>query len=237
MIVGGVEAVKYRGATHVAPRGSIVVLQPDEAHSNWAAVEAGWSFKVIYPPARLLQQLMHGDPDQPSAMPFFADPVIVDRSLFQRLLRFHAVLEQSERGDRLKLESHLVSILQPLVARYATPAIQDRLNARTDHRIVEQIKTYLQAHYGHDPCLKDLSHVCGLSPFHLTRVFHESVGLPPHAYLTHLRIAQAKTRLRQPHPLTQIAIDLGFTDQSHFTKTFKAWVGVTPGQYRMQMQP
>jgi hypothetical protein len=46
IIVGGTEAVKYRGATHIAPQGSIVVLHPDEGHSNWAAGNEGWSFKV-----------------------------------------------------------------------------------------------------------------------------------------------------------------------------------------------
>ncbi|MGB5971832.1 MAG: AraC family transcriptional regulator [Nodosilinea sp.] len=160
IIVDGVEAVSYRGAIHTAPKGSIVVLQPDEGHSNWAAADGGWSFRVIYPPARLLQGLIAEDIEQKAALPFFADPVICDRTLFRQLAHVHTLLAQ--------------------------PAVEDRL--------------------------------------------------PPHAYLTHLRIAQAKQQLRQGQSLNQLALELGFVDQSHFTKTFKASVGVTPGQYRTQLK-
>lgn len=234
IIVDGVEAVKYRGETHRAPSGSIVILQPDQGHSNWAAVDAGWSFKVIYPPAHLFQQGMDADNERLPILPFFTKPVIYDRRLFQQLAQFHARLEPSA-GNRLKLETHLLTILRALVARHANVSLDQRPH-KADPQIVQQIKDYLQTYYWQDLALKDLSRLCGRSPFHLTRVFREAVGLPPHAYLTHVRIAEAKSRLSQDYALTQLAIDLGFTDQSHFTKTFKAWVGVTPGQYRMQIQ-
>jgi AraC-like DNA-binding protein len=234
IIVGGVEAVHYRGATHIAPTGSLVVFQPDEGHSNWAATEAGWSFRVIYPAIELLQRAI-GSQETAMNIPFFANPVIHDRSLFRQIAQFHTLLAHPKTTTQLEQETQLLAILQSLIVRHGVGAAPNQRPIGREHRAVQQIKDYLQTHYAQDPSLEELSVVCGLSPFHLTRVFREATGLPPHAYLTHLRIAHAKTHLRQTRSLADIAIDLGFTDQSHFTNTFKAWVGIPPGQYRMQI--
>ncbi|MBE9110890.1 AraC family transcriptional regulator [Nodosilinea sp. LEGE 07298] len=235
IIVDGVEAVKYRGATHTAPKGSIVVLQPGEGHSNWAAVEAGWSFHVIYPPAGLFQALMVEEAEQKTTLPFFAEPVICDRPLFRQLARAHTRLAQPMVEDCLSLETHLLTLLRTLVRRHAVHSDHSSQRPQAEHSMVQPIKHYLETHYGQRFTLDDLSQQSGLSPYYLTRVFRAAVGLPPHSYLTYLRITKAKQRLRQETSLTQLALELGFVDQSHFTKTFKAWVGVTPGQYCRQL--
>jgi AraC-like DNA-binding protein len=235
IIVGGVEAVRYRGTTHIAPTGSLVVFQPDEGHSNWAATAAGWSFQVIYPAIDLLQRAI-GAEETTIAMPFFADPIIADRSLFCQISQFHAQLAHPQTTIQLEQESQLLAILQTLVTRHAVWHKPNQFTIGREHRAVKQIKDYLQVYYAQDPSLEDLSTVCGLSPFHLARVFRKATGLPPHAYLISLRIAHAKIHLCQNRSLAEIAIDLGFTDQSHFTHTFKAWVGIPPGQYRTQIK-
>ena len=55
--------------------------------------------------------------------------------------------------------------------------------------------------------------------------------MPPHTYLTQIRINYAKRLLRAGVPLAEVAILVGFADQSHFTKHFKRIVGVPPGLY------
>ena len=55
--------------------------------------------------------------------------------------------------------------------------------------------------------------------------------MPPHLYLTQVRIERAKTLLTEGLPPAHVAAETGFVDQSHFTKRFKRIVGVTPGQY------
>ncbi|MBI1877856.1 MAG: helix-turn-helix transcriptional regulator, partial [Chloroflexi bacterium] len=73
--------------------------------------------------------------------------------------------------------------------------------------------------------------ISNLSPFHLLRAFRAELGLPPHAYLTQIRIERAKALLAQGWPVAQVAFETGFADQSHLTKRFKGIVGVAPGQY------
>ncbi|WP_459547557.1 helix-turn-helix transcriptional regulator [Nocardia sp. X0981] len=80
--------------------------------------------------------------------------------------------------------------------------------------------------------LGDLVRDTGLSRFQLVRRFRATTGLPPIAWQTNERILRARSRLRAGCDLAEVANDLGFADQSHFHRTFKARTGVTPGEYR-----
>jgi AraC-like DNA-binding protein len=80
--------------------------------------------------------------------------------------------------------------------------------------------------------LETISDHVGLSPFYFTRIFRHYTGLPPHAYRKQQRIQRAKQLLRAQMPISQVAFETGFADQSHLTRHFKQIVGVTPGQYK-----
>jgi AraC-like DNA-binding protein len=81
--------------------------------------------------------------------------------------------------------------------------------------------------------ISDLAAVAGLSACHFARAFRESVGVPPHRYVTDLRLSTAATLVRETdHPLTQIAQDVGFFDLSHFSRLFGRTFGEPPRTYR-----
>ena len=90
-------------------------------------------------------------------------------------------------------------------------------------------------HLAENISLPTLSSVAGLSSYHLIRVFQRRFGLPPHAFQLQQRINIAKRMLAQHIPIIQVAFELGFSDQSHFTKRFKASVGATPRQYQQAL--
>lgn len=79
--------------------------------------------------------------------------------------------------------------------------------------------------------LNTLSRETGISRFHLLRSFKQKYGLPPHAYQVGLRVAKAQRLLRRRLPPAQVAVECGFTDQSHLTRHFKQALGVTPGRF------
>ena len=70
-----------------------------------------------------------------------------------------------------------------------------------------------------------------MSPFHLSRRFRARYGLPPYMYLELVRVNRAREMLRRGEPISRVAFDTGFSDQSHLTRRFKRVVGVPPGQY------
>jgi AraC-like DNA-binding protein len=93
----------------------------------------------------------------------------------------------------------------------------------------------LQQDLGRFPPLAQLANACGMSPRHLQRSFHEVSGLGPRTYWMKCRIREACARLRTGrHSVARVAFDLGFCDQSNFTRHFRRHTGVTPTAYLRQ---
>lgn len=80
--------------------------------------------------------------------------------------------------------------------------------------------------------LTELANLSGLSRYQLIRAVRVATGMTPHSYQLNVRINQARSWLHSGHEITDIAYRLGFADQSHFQRVFKAHTGVTPGCYR-----
>jgi AraC-like DNA-binding protein len=78
---------------------------------------------------------------------------------------------------------------------------------------------------------KDLATYAALDKFHLCRAFRAQIGMPPHAYLTHLRIHRAKELLAQGVRASELAPRVGLYDQSQLTRHFRRIVGTTPARY------
>ena len=74
-----------------------------------------------------------------------------------------------------------------------------------------------------------------LSPSHFARLFKQTIGQSPYQFLMTYRIEQAKRMLDKPNILMiDIALHCGFSDQAHFSRTFKKIEGVTPKKYRQK---
>ncbi|MBL4641966.1 MAG: helix-turn-helix transcriptional regulator [Flavobacteriaceae bacterium] len=71
-----------------------------------------------------------------------------------------------------------------------------------------------------------------MNKFKLQKSFKKNIGLTPLEYLTTIRIENSKKLFYADAPLVEIALETGFYDQSHFTHSFKKYVGVTPGNYK-----
>ena len=98
---------------------------------------------------------------------------------------------------------------------------------RPVRRAIELLRERLDA----EVTLDTLADHAGTDKFHLCRAFREQVGLPPHAYLTQLRIMRAKELLAAGVKPSEIAPRVGLYDQSQLNRHFRRLVGTTPGAY------
>jgi AraC family transcriptional regulator len=81
--------------------------------------------------------------------------------------------------------------------------------------------------------LKGIAREAGVHPVHFAATFRRFYGCSVGEYLRRRRLRYARRKLAVLElPLAQIAIDAGFADQSHLTRTFKRFTGMTPGRYR-----
>lgn len=98
--------------------------------------------------------------------------------------------------------------------------------------VMRRVAEYLDDHIGDEVCLDDLAKLASVSRFHFARCFRGSTGEAPMAFLRRRRIERAKDLLeRGDRPISDIAVEVGFYDQSHFTRHFTRIVGTTPGRF------
>lgn len=235
VVLKGAEAFYYRGANHVAPAGKLVAINPGEIHTGQAVTRDGWTYRMIYPGMVLMRQIareifeLHG---RRLHTPYFPEPVIDDPTLSQQFRYLHAVLEHST--VTLERDTAVRDALSMFVLRHA----KDRPLAygqHDDRQAVRLAREYLDTHYDQNVSLETLAALSGISPFHLVRLFRAHMGLPPHTYLTHVRVMRAKALLAVGMPLAEVAQMVGFSDQSHLSRRFKRIVGIPPGHYARQL--
>lgn len=141
-----------------------------------------------------------------------------------RAAPFHRLHDAVCRGaDRLTLEVALAEAITTFADLKSAPSDQTRP--------VRRAKEYLHEQLAEAVSLDELAAHAGLDKFHLCRAFRAQVGIPPHAYLTHLRVQRAKSLLSEGVRATDLAPRVGLYDQSQLTRHFRRIVGTTPGRY------
>ncbi|MNF78901.1 Arabinose operon regulatory protein [compost metagenome] len=224
----GAHRFQHRGGDHLAPAGSMILINPDELHSCSKAHEQGWRYRAFYPEVEqvteVLAELELGTP----GLPGFADSVLHDPLLGQTFAELHRLLESpaSALQQQVAWREAILALFQRH-ARLPSPQAPGR-----EPQVVARAKELLSSCLAAPPSLEQLARAVNLSPFHLARVFRRATGLPPHAWLMQRRLERARGLLKDGCAPLSVAMQLGFADQSHLSRQFKQTYGVGPGAYR-----
>jgi AraC family transcriptional regulator len=98
---------------------------------------------------------------------------------------------------------------------------------------VRRLTIHIEAYLDTTVTTKDLAALVDLSAFHFCRAFRDSFGDSPHMYVMRRRVERAQgLMLTTKTSLGQIAIDCGLSDQAHFNRLFRRFVGESPGAWR-----
>lgn len=98
---------------------------------------------------------------------------------------------------------------------------------------LQRATEYIDANLAEPISLADIAAAAGLSPMHFAAQFRAATGLRPHEYLLQRRIERARALLLNSSlPLVEIALDVGFKTQAHFTTVFGRFVNETPNAWR-----
>lgn len=161
-------------------------------------------------------------------------PVTV--SLFHALRQFAAVDDGSSWP--LMLESAAVSMAVAVVRGLSPEAstvmarLPNGLSAARRRRVME----YIDANIRRPITVAELADKASMSRYHFMRSFKKTVGETPMRYICRRRIEVAKKMLAtRSDPIAEIALEAGYSSQSHMTTVFKAMVGVTPGEFRRRV--
>lgn len=147
----------------------------------------------------------------------------------ERILSFNPLflLKLQEAQDYDDLCFSLQEIVENFMAEISLPSSSGA------SPVVRKAVEYIARHFSEPLTIQSLAGKCGVSPSYFSALFSKHMGVGFHDYLTRVRIEEAKQLLTATdYPLNQIAVTVGYADQSSFTKAFKRITGVTPHQLR-----
>ncbi|MEK1904656.1 MAG: AraC family transcriptional regulator [Pseudomonas sp.] len=228
VIEAGAQRFRHRGSDHLAPVGSMVLINPDELHTGSKAHEEGWLYRGFYPDNAQVSGVLDELGLASGGMPSFAASVLQDPELHRCFAALHRLLDGP--ASALQQQTAWREAILLLFQRYARIPVAPP--AGREPQAVAQAKELLAASLAEPPSLEELAARVNLSPFYLSRVFRRATGLPPHAWLKQRRLEQARALLKSGCMPLSVAMQLGFADQSHLTRQFKQAYGVGPGEYR-----
>ena len=139
-------------------------------------------------------------------------------------------------GGRLCAESLanvlVVRLIRQVASGPSTKEVAHKAGGRLPRPAMRAVEEYIDAHLDQNFALADLAAVAHLSEFHFAKLFKQTTGLPPHQFVIRQRVERAKRLITARQlSLAQVAVEAGFSDQSHLTRHFKRLVGVTPSRF------
>ncbi|MFZ6874937.1 helix-turn-helix transcriptional regulator [Undibacterium sp. Di27W] len=230
-------------AKHDGPKQHVI------ANANHAIfLGTGQPYRITFP-GDLGDEALVLDFSKEALMQMLVDAAGVEQ-LYAPVLRPHSLLPPASILHRELLWRHLHApvvdqlAVQEISVSVLTASVQAACRNRSQldgvrHTLtqgrrrwqVETVKELISLYPHQDWALDDLARHVHTSPFHLSRVFREEVGLPVHRYLIRTRLASALRAMQaRCHDLSQIAHACGFASHSHFTASFRSVFGMTPSQ-------
>lgn len=223
----GIEQVWLDGRTFEAGAGDLTLYNPGQIQGGGAADGQPWRFVSLYLPETALAEAL-GLPRVAFDRPLLHHP--------QLALELTAAVEQVLDADPFlgeRGEERLTLLLGALAQAAGTHLPRATALGR---RPVERLQELLAAHLAEPLQLDAMAVQLQVSKFHLLRAFKQHTGMSPRQWAMQLRTRRALALLREGLTVGDAAHALGFADQSHLTRHFRAAYGVSPGRYRRTLR-
>jgi AraC family transcriptional regulator len=241
LLIAAERAERYEGVTEVE---GLPVSTLREFSRKLTFIPAGTGFYCSQKPRVLTQATyFYIDPDGPLVSPelgfrnidfkprlFFFDP-----NLWDTVSKLKAQVENPT--DPHYAEALSVVLLHELIRLNngvvpVAPLVRGGLAAWQQKRVAR----FIEEHLSEVIPLAALADMAGLSPYHFARAFKHSFGVPPHRYHMTRRVAQAKALLAKTTvTVTDIALQVGFSETSSFTAAFRKLTGHSPTEFRRSL--
>jgi AraC family transcriptional regulator len=216
------------------PRGGIRVNEPGVGMRG--IFRGAYDLLHLHVPNAMIAEYGSSDRGQTPTIPLIADRRTVD-PVIERLAL--ALIHAEELGGAFG-QSYADGISLAITARLfggsaeGAPNQRARVSGLSKWRL-KRATEYMAANLGEPICLADIATATGLSRMHFAAQFRVATGLRPHEYLLQRRIEHAQELLLASRkPLVEIAFDVGFKTQAHFTTVFARLVGETPNVWRQR---
>jgi AraC-like DNA-binding protein len=217
LITQGVHKLKIEKEELITTSGVIKIINPYQLHI--ADGNISWEY-INFMPSKLEIATLAREicDDEVAGEIIFQNRIEDSRANGYFLRLFKSV------GNTLEYEENLIIFLSYLLKNYSSKKIKTKHPPANIKRALE----YIHESFLEDISLESIAKVSNLSKYHFLKLFSKEMGLTPYQYIIDLRLSYGVKLIKENFPLSQVALEAGFSDQSHFIKTFKKYNGYTP---------
>jgi len=223
LIGSGTEIIKSGDCKLYTSAGNISISNPFEIHANPAFdkdVKIG--FDTIYLSQPLVNCLLGKENSQFQNIQTFSSKQII---LFNEL-KFKI---------QNKLDSKIEIYLKKFLLTLDLKKQPDNLNMFNQTNKYADVLGYLDSNYQQKLSLEKLAKIACMDKYNFSKAFRKATGLSPMNYVLMKKIFYAKSLIKKDTILIEIVYELDFTDQSHFNKQFKRFVGISPSAFQANL--
>jgi AraC-like DNA-binding protein len=198
----------------------VTVLPPHVAHDGESAHPGrGFRKRVLYLDTEVIEETLVGRAVD--------DSTLEDAALRAEISILHDAFERPR--EDLEWETMLERVVRRILGHLTG---RSDVTGPQSASAAETLRDFLDSRPVERHRFDDVSHQLGWSKTHLIRSFTNEFGIPPHRYLISKRVDEARRRLLAGEPPAKVAVDVGFHDQAHLTRHFRALLATTPGRFQ-----
>lgn len=241
--LSGLYVRRCAGSVDVADATSVLFFARDEPYEIEHPIDGGDTTLIV-------QDMRNGamadnfefERGQPDFMPpDNPGSLRLDAIDWRRLVELSRRLSRPGKHDRLTIDEQLLTLVDNIRHRAWRGCFSvDRGNGRAENvrrEIVGKAAVFMNRNYRDAISIDEISTSAGSSPYRLCRLFREKMGVTLHNYVVRLRLRESLELLRHSRkPLTEIALEVGFSSHSHFGEAFRKSYGQRPSEYRRRFQ-
>lgn len=219
----GASKLDYANESVIISEGQVILIASDIMHYCQPIDPMNWSYQMIYISKSWFEALL-----KERVLPY---KLLIKNLEAEGILKLQDAFNLLKSPiNTLKKEEVLTNLIKYL---YSVESffVFSKEAISNNEKACEKIKKYIYENFLRKISLEDLGQLSGLSSYYIIKLFKQKYDITPHAYQISCRMNHAKKEMTKGRDIATIAHEIGCYDQSHFSKTFKAYFGVTPQFY------
>ena len=225
-VESGTRCLSCKNQEYIIRQGNILIFNPNDNHSCIQNDNGTFDYKGLNIPKEIMLSLVEEITGEKN-LPIFSKNVIENKELSHYLhLLYKLIMNDSKEFEKYETFLFFISLL---IEQYVKPFKKSTPECRKE---IELACLFMKQHFMEHISLEQLCKCSNLSKSTLLRSFTKLKGVTPYRYLQTIRINKAKELLENGITPIEAAIHTGFSDQSHFSKFFSMFIGLSPATYK-----
>lgn len=214
---------------YVVDKGDLLLFNPSDNHACDLIDGKPLNWKVFIIDQDIMRQAVK-DIKGHGYLPRFTSSVAFHSDAIDSFYELHKIVTSGQKG--LIKEEAFYFFLEQLLSSYTESGGAEAGETSDNREEIQKVCEHITGNYTDTVTLDSLSKISGLNKFTLLRSFTVQKGITPYQYFTTVRVNNAKKLLEAGVAPIEVALQTGFSDQSHFTRVFKNLAALTPKQYQ-----